>query len=370
MLPLRWSDDAGLDELTDYLGRLARWVDVTVVDGSGADVYARHAARWRGLVRHRPVRPWPGRNGKVAGVVTGVRAARHEHVVIADDDVRYDYDGLAEVQTLLGRADLVRPQNYFDPTPWHARWDTGRTLLNRAFGADYPGTYGVRRSTFVAMGGYDGDVLFENLELARTIRAAGGRELVASSLFVCRRPPAAHHFLRQRVRQAYDDFAQPARLLVEASVAPVLLLALGRAARTDRETRSQVMRSVAIAMAATVASAEAGRRRHGGTTVFPATAALWAPAWVLERSICVWAAFGYRLLGGVPYAGQRLRVAAHSVRELRRRIQSAAPAPDRASGRVHSTDLLVDQEDRTGRQAQDGSGQRADPDAPGLVGVL
>lgn len=371
MLPLRWSDDAGLDELTDYLGRLAQWVDVTVVDGSSADVYARHAAPWRGVVRHRPVRPWPGRNGKVAGVVTGVRAARHEHVVIADDDVRYDYDGLAEVQALLRQADLVRPQNYFDPVPWHARWDTGRTLLNRAFGSDYPGTYGLRRSAFLATGGYDGDVLFENLELSRTIRAAGGRELPAPSLFVARRPPTASHFLHQRVRQAYDDFAQPARLLVEAAVAPALLQAVTRALRADSRTRSRVLRVVAAAMVVTLASAEAGRRRDGGTAVFPAAAALWAPAWVLERSVCVWAALGYRLLGGVPYAGQRLPVAAHSVRELRRRLKAAAPAPEPSvSGSVHGADPLARQEDRAGRQAQHGSGQRADPDAPGLVGVL
>ena len=90
--------------------------------------------------------------------------------MIADDDVRYDEAALTAVHRLLGRADLVRPQNYFDPLPWHAWWDTGRTLLNRALGADYPGTLAVRRSTFLAMGGYDPDVLFENLELIRTVR--------------------------------------------------------------------------------------------------------------------------------------------------------------------------------------------------------
>ena len=40
------------------------------------------------------------------------------------------------------RHDLVRPQNYFEPLPWHARWDTARTLLNRGLGRDYPGTLG------------------------------------------------------------------------------------------------------------------------------------------------------------------------------------------------------------------------------------
>ena len=170
VLPLRWTDDSELDELTSYLQRLSDWVEVTVVDGSPDELYHRHQERWRGLVRHRKPRPWPGRNGKVAGVVTGVLDARHEDVVIADDDVRYDLAGLAAVTDLLADADLVRPQNYFEPLPWHARWDSARSLLNRALGSDYPGTYAVRRSTFVAMGGYDGDVLFENLELSRTVR--------------------------------------------------------------------------------------------------------------------------------------------------------------------------------------------------------
>jgi hypothetical protein len=74
--------------------------------------------------------------------------------LIADDDVRYDAAGLDRMRALLDGADLVRPQNYFHPLPWHARWDTARTLLNRSLGGDYPGTFGVRLSTFRRMGGY------------------------------------------------------------------------------------------------------------------------------------------------------------------------------------------------------------------------
>jgi hypothetical protein len=255
----------------------------------------------------------------VAGVVTGVLNARHEHVVIADDDVRYDFAGLVAVTGLLAAADLVRPQNFFEPLPWHARWDTARSLLNRALGSDYPGTYAVRRSTFAAMGGYDGDVLFENLELSRTVLAAGGRELRANAVFVVRRPPSTHHFLRQRVRQAYDDLAQPARLVTEAGILPVLvLLGLGAlGARSGTRRRSQW--GLVAGLVAPVVLAECGRRTGGARIRFPATSALWAPAWVAERGICIWVAIGYRAAGGVPYAGRRLPVAAHSVAELRRR---------------------------------------------------
>ncbi|MEU1604492.1 glycosyltransferase [Micromonospora matsumotoense] len=318
VLPLHGADDDGLDELTGYLRALCRLVDVTVVDGSPPQVYARHAARWHGLLRHLPPDPTVhGVNGKVRGVLTGVAAARHEHVVIADDDVRYDEAGLRAVHRLLDTADLVRPQNYFDPLPWHAWWDTGRTLLNRAFGADWPGTLAVRRSTFRAMGGYDPDVLFENLELVRTVRAYGGTEASPAWLYVRRLPPSAAHFRGQRVRQAYDDLAQPARLLVALAVLPGMLAAV-LARRPGL---------LAVGAAGAVAVAEVGRRRAGGPAVFPPATALAAPFWLLERGVCGWLALARRVgRGGVRYAGRRVRRPAHSVRALRRRLTPAEPS--------------------------------------------
>ncbi|WP_319462402.1 glycosyltransferase family 2 protein [Micromonospora sp. RTP1Z1] len=316
VLPLCRSDDAGLTELTDHLRTLAGWVDVTVVDGSAPDLFARHAAAWRDLVRH--VRPDPalhGANGKVLGVLTGVDLARHEHVVIADDDVRYDEAGLRAVHELLDRVDLVRPQNHFDPLPWHAWWDTGRVLLNRALGGDWPGTLAVRRSTFRAMGGYDPDVLFENLELVRTVRAYGGDTTTPAWLHVRRLPPTVAHFRGQRVRQAYDDRAQPLRLLAGLAVLP------GVAAVLVARRPGLLLR----AAVATVAVAELGRRRAGGARVFPAHTPLAAPCWVLERGVCSWLALGRRRRGGVPYAGARVRDAAHSIRTLRRRLAGHGP---------------------------------------------
>jgi hypothetical protein len=166
----------------------------------------------------------------------------------------------------------------------------------------------VRRSALFAAGGYDGDVLFENLELLRTIRAIGGREVRADGVFVRRLPPTFRHFAGQRVRQAYDDFAQPARLAVELGFLPLLAWAVRRPVRL-----------LPVAGAA-IALAEVGRRRSGGTKVFPATAALWAPVWVLERAVSVWLAVGWRLRGGVPYAGSRVLRAGTPQRELRRRL--------------------------------------------------
>ena len=316
VLPLRRWRAEPVDELAAYVRRLAERAEVIVVDGSDEPVFAAHALAFRPPVRHLPVDPHlGGRYGKVRGVITGVRAARHERVVVADDDVRYDDESLDRVARLLDEADLVRPQNYFDPLPWHARWDTARSLLNRALGADYPGTLGVRRSRFLAAGGYDADCLFENLELMRTIEAAGGRVESPLDLYVRRLPSTARRFWSQRVRQAYDDFALPGRMAVELAVLPVTAwLAARRRAG-----------ALVAAGAVAVGLAEAGRRRAGGTAVFPPSCSVMAPAWVAERGVCAWLAVASRLLrGGVPYAGTVLTKAANSPRTLRRRF--ARPA--------------------------------------------
>jgi hypothetical protein len=312
VLPIRSSDDRGLEELTAYLRGLPEWLELIVVDGSSDPVFARHAEAWAPLGRHlRPAPELETPMGKVGGVLTGLREAGHEAIVIADDDVRYDEPALARTVALLGLADCVRPQNHFDPLPWHARWDTARTLLNRSFGADFPGTLAVRRSSLLAAGGYDGDVIFENLELMRTIRAAGGTVLSPLDLYVARRPPSTEQFLSQRERQAYDDFAIPPRMATWLAVLPSLAVALSRGRR----------RESAAAAAVVIALAELGRRRAGGRRVFPASASLLAPLWVLERAACSWLAVRDRLTrGGVPYGDGVVPRAASSMRRLRARF--------------------------------------------------
>ncbi|MFC0034001.1 glycosyltransferase family 2 protein [Micromonospora chaiyaphumensis] len=328
VLPLRADADTGGSGLTGYLRELSRWVDVIVVDGSPPERFARHAAAWRGLVRHVPPDPaLRGRNPTALGVLTGVALAPHEHVVIADDDVRYDLAGLRAVHGLLDRVDLVRPQHHADPLPWHAWRDTGGTLLRRALGGDAPGTLAVRRSTFLAMGGYDPDVLAGSLELVRTVRAYGGATAAPAWLYVRRQPPTAG----RPARPAYDEPARPGWLLAALAVLPAAAAALA--------TRRPGL--LLRAGAATVAVAELGRRRAGGARVFPAHTTLAAPLWLLERGVGAWLAVGRRLRGGAPAgaAGQ----AAHTTRALRRRLAErrpddlvlwvetgAAPAPVRA----------------------------------------
>jgi hypothetical protein len=292
-------------DLTAYLRELAPFVDLVVVDGSAEGVFRRHHESWGDLGRHVPPVERT-RNGKVGGVVTGLRLARCEKVVVADDDVRWTGAGLREVARALDGADAVVPQNRYEPCPAHALYDTARTLVHRALGADMPGTLAVRRD---ALGpeAYRGDVLFENLELLRTVAARGGRVRRRLDLVVARRPPGVRHFAGQRIRQAYDEFARPSHLAAELALLPVTVAAVRRHP------------AAALALAAgAVAVAEAGRRRDGGRRHYPPAASALAPLWAAERAVCAWLAVGYRLTGGVPYRGSRLRTAASSPRALRR----------------------------------------------------
>lgn len=322
VVPLRWEGDDGLEELARYLGDVSRWAEVIVVDGSDPAAFERHGRALDAAIAHVP----PDRDltyamGKVNGVISGVQRASHERVVLADDDVRYEHAALAQVARRLDSAELVVPQNYFDPLPWHARWDTARSLLNRVAtgdpwfrATDFPGTLGIRRGAFLDAGAYDGDAIFENLELMRTIRAAGGRVAPALDVFVRRLPPETSHFLSQRVRQAYDDFAIPARMGG--------FLALGPLALSARRRHRFAPLGIALG---SIALAEIGRRRAGGTAVYPPSASLLAPAWLCERMICAWLALGCRLRGGVRYGDRRVVRSANSARRLRRRAAARRP---------------------------------------------
>ena len=327
ILPIKSGSTEADDELITYLAYLAGFLDVLVVDGSDPDLVAARRRRWSPLVTYvTPSAEFRFSNGKVNGVLTGLRLTRAEKIVIADDDVRYDADGIGRIALLLDTHDLVVPQNYFDPMPWHARWDTARSLLNRLGpSGDFSGTVGLRRQDWLVRHGYDGDVLFENLELIRTVRARGGSVRVARGLYVQRHPPGVKHFLGQRVRQAYDSQAQPLRLVAELALLPVVVSSVHRPRR------------LALAALISVVAAECGRRRSGGRAVYPATAALLAPAWLAERALCSWLALGTRVtVGGIGYSGNRITRAAHSTRRLRgttARVHALTQQP-RAGGLV------------------------------------
>jgi hypothetical protein len=312
ILPIKASRAIASVEFADYLRSLSSMVrEVIVVDGSPPGIFADHAAAWGSVVRH--VAPKPALAtpmGKVGNVLSGIDLASHERVIIADDDVRYDRVSLSRLVAALDEVDVARPQNYFDPLPWHACWDTSRILLNRVTGGDWPGTLAVRRSILRDTGGYDGNAMFENLELVRTVLAAGGRDGAYLDIYVLRRPSTARHFWSQRIRQAYDEIARPRRLIIQLAFLPI---AIALAA-----TGHWLM--LALIGAATIALAEVGRRRAGGTRAFPFGTSLFAPLWIAERAVCSWLAVSSRIIfGGVRYRGTVLNLAANPLSKLRAR---------------------------------------------------
>jgi hypothetical protein len=312
---MRQVESTETQDLIRYLGGLRSEVaEILVVDGSpAAEFAALHHLLPHGVVHRHVDDDLRTTMGKVGGVLTGVRHAEHDALVIADDDVRYDAEALQRMRALLDVHDLVRPQNYFEPQPWHALWDTARALLNRMSGGDWPGTMGVRRSVLLRTGGYSGDVMFENLELERTVRAVGGTVTVPLDLYVRRRPPSTRQFFAQRIRQAYDELARPLRLTAQLAILPALIAA----------RRSPTVLSAGAMLLLLVT--EAGRRRGGGARYFPASAVPFVLPWLLERGVCSWLAVASQLLfGGIPYRGRVVPRAAHSTAALRRQLQPSA----------------------------------------------
>ncbi len=305
ILPLRLDSAGAIPELVQYLETLAH-LEIIVVDGSRQELFDRLHGQIGGFATH--VKPAvPGRNGKVRGVLTALPLASEEHVVVADDDVRYDSTSLDEILHRLVYADVVRPQNFFSPAPWHAVWDSARSLINRAFDGDWPGTLAFRRSALPR--GYNADVLFENYELVRTIRAGGGRESIARDIFVARRPPTLEHFMGQRVRQAYDEFARPWRLLAGLAILPGLLVAWHAAG----------IAALPAYIAVAVSIAAIGWLRAGAYRHFSPICVLAAPLWILERGICSWLALWQRIrFGGIRYGDSVIAASASSPRELKR----------------------------------------------------
>jgi hypothetical protein len=336
VIPLKWPGTEGayrVEEMARYLDGLRHAVtEIVVVDGSAPPVRREHEHAWgpfarvlepddsvvapkpvtevMGSARSNDTGEDPGLNGKVVGALTGIHTAANEFIVLADDDVRHTPGSIERLVETLQDADLVRPVNVFDSWPWHARWDGARTLLNVALASDWPGTFALRRSTVLGLGGWSADVLFENLELWRTVEVGGARAVSRTDVTVCRKPPSVGHFWSQRVRQAYDDLAQPGRLVAELSIVPLVLLAARRGPGP-----------VGALAGAVVLVAAYGRRRIGTDRV-PPSVPLWAPVWALERGVCVWLALVHRARGGVEYHGRRLRLAAHSADELRRRLST------------------------------------------------
>jgi hypothetical protein len=300
LLPIRrrvFSAQEATEFVEYFFALTSAGCDVLVVDGSPPEVFEQHHRTWSRCARHEKVdRRFNYLNDKVNGIHTGVDLSPNEKIVLADDDIRYTADDIERISKRLEDWEVVRPQNYLRPLPWWARMEAARMLINRATlrTADYPGTCAFRRATMLRVGHYDGDVLFDNEEIIRHFARAEARILYANDFFIEKHAPHLRKWFEQRPRQAYEDLG----LRLKTALFFILpLLAIGKEA-------------FALCCLTTVVSAMmiafVGRVRGRGKGYFPVSVILFAPLWILERSLSTyWALYWYLRYGGYPF-GDRL----------------------------------------------------------------
>jgi hypothetical protein len=292
-------------ELAEYFRDLAHeGCEVLVVDGSSPEVFTQHNRAWGKLCRHVTVdRKYTYLNGKVNGIHTGVDLASCENIILADDDIRYTSADISRACELLKRHEMVRPQNFLTPLPWWGRTETARMLINRGVlrTGDYPGTCAFRRSACLRFGHYDGDVLFDNEEIVRHFILNRADVCYALDFFILKRPPTLRKWLEQRPRQAYEDFDMRLKTLLFMSLLPAAS-ALGLFNGAAAALFFFIVVSIFAALLAS-----RGLLRDQAYNFFPAHVILYAPLWLLERSLSVYWALYWRLVhGGYPFGDQLL----------------------------------------------------------------
>lgn len=112
VLPVRTSEP--MHDLASYLDRLAARVDdVVVVDGAAAAVFEMHHDAWSRRVRHVPVdADLATPMGKVGGVPTGLRLARHRGDRYGDVTLRRAASSRWQLARGDGARDTSRRRGY------------------------------------------------------------------------------------------------------------------------------------------------------------------------------------------------------------------------------------------------------------------
>jgi hypothetical protein len=264
--------------------------EVIVVDDTPCFDRNRRVFRWVG--RHVAALP---RHRALSGAVDPLRAALDlascEKVVVGNTRVRHDAATLEAICALLDVHEVVEPQDYYDPLPWWGGIDAGRMLVHRGIEPlpDHGATFGFRRAAVrAALRGLDAFDDGSN-DCVRRLQSQGAAVHSAGDLFVRCEPPAIGSWLRERARHANDDFALPLKTAFFFALLPAaaLLVAFGGAPVAGGYAGALVVGSLALAL----------RGRAGAGNVFPFRAALFAPLWMLERSISVYWALLRKLAG-------------------------------------------------------------------------
>ena len=221
-----------LRSLASYLSTISLAnCEVIVVDGSPSPIFESNRAVLRWVSRHVAARPRHRNfNGGIDAVRTAVDVSSGDKIIVADQNVRYDAVAIERVCELLDQHEVVEPQDYFEPLPWWSGIEAGRMLVHRGVEPlpDHGATFGIRKSSVRGLRGVD--VAWSNGEDAvRRLASQGAEVFSACDVFVRRLPPPLDHWLRDRPRQADDDFAMPVKTAFFFALLPVaiVLAALG-----------------------------------------------------------------------------------------------------------------------------------------------
>jgi hypothetical protein len=299
-----------LSEAPDDLRDLAAYLstisiadcDVIVVDSSSQLRFDENGRVLRWVARHVAPRP---RHRSFGGAIDAVRAAFDlaacEKVIVAEPHVRYAPETIDEVCSLLEAHEVVEPQDYLDPLPWWGGIEAGRMLVHRGIEPlpDHGATFGFRKSAVRGLRAIDA---VSSDDPVRRLSAQGAEVHSAFELFVKRLPPRLADWIRERPRQADDDFALPVKTAFFFALLPVAMVMamFGGARLAGGYAGAIAFGSVALAL----------RGRAGAAPFFPMRACLYAPLWVLERAVSVYWALFRKLRGvadeprGVPFAAR------------------------------------------------------------------
>ncbi len=281
---------ADLRSLATYLSTLGvADCDVVILDLSPRLQFEINSRVLRWVGRHVSVRPEHRANGGVDIVRAASAYAVCEKVIVAADDIRYTAEAIGQLCDLLDMHEVVEPQDYLDPMPWWGGIDAGRILLHRGIEPqpDHGATFGFRRSALRALRALAPATSAD--AQARRLAAVGAEVYPATDVFVRREPGALREWLSARPRIAGEDFALPMKTAFFFSLVPllVLLAAVGGLQLASGYAGVIAFASVALAL----------RGRSGASSFFPLRACLFAPLWVLERSLSVYWALLRKLRG-------------------------------------------------------------------------
>jgi len=302
--------------LNTWLGTVAAaGVPTILIDGSPTDIFHEHRTLIAPLVVHLPVDRvrYAFLNDKVNGVFTGAAAVATPRVVLVDDDIRIPPNDLRRLGEALGAAGSAKAATYLRPIRWHVAIDAARSGFAHAqyrYG-DSSTVFAIRTDLLRGLADYfDGDVLFDNWELERCLRLAEPPMTIMTGPRACKVAPTTRTFLRQCLKQPYEDLSFLARTAFFLAWLPGLVAAVA-----SRTPIGWVLVTAALLFA--VAATAKGLRVPTIRGCYPLWICLIGPVWITLRSALTYPALALRVTRGYSFGGRSLRRPARRLRGVR-----------------------------------------------------